>query len=61
MFTQITIIKVDEKDDVYKLTFFNDDGVVYSENIAGYTEVFASLKCAIPCVHPSPRSAYAKS
>ena len=57
MFTQITIIKIG---DAFKVTFFNANGVLYSETITEISELLASAKVALEQLVEDPRSAYAK-
>ena len=57
MFTQITIIKTS---DGFKVTFFNANGVLYSESITEISELLASARTALEQLVEDPRSAYAK-
>lgn len=61
MFTQITVIKINDAADIYKVTLFDTTGVVYSEKITGYTETKWSIETALQQLHRHPRSTYAES
>lgn len=58
MFVQITIVKVN--DDTFKVTLFNETGVIHSERIDSITEVLATAHATLQQLQPHPRSAYAQ-
>jgi len=61
MFTQITIIKLNDATGEFKLTFFSETGVAHTERILSITEVLATIRTALTQLHRHPQSSYDKT
>jgi hypothetical protein len=58
MFTQITVIKIDDATDAFKMSFFNEVSCIYTERIEGLTEARAVFQTALTELRRDPRSTY---